>query len=225
MKPASYPLKAYLDAARRSDAPLVFADCFTITLATLDAFHLTNYDQNIVWNGTTFVANSALIDGLKYKCATGLEVDKQQITIAAYPGVWTNTLQTLMGFYLARGGARGTFLFIDPDFNSMTGQGIGAGDGTTVVFSFVRTFGGQVEPVGWVTAVAAVYLAGAPVTSGWTVSGNAITFATPPASGVVVSADFSYGFVCRFLEDTIDFEEFMDNLWQLKSLKFRQVRL
>ena len=144
---------------------------------------------------------------------------------AAYPGVWTNTLQTLMGFYLARGGARGTFLFIDPDFNSMTDQGIGAGDGMTVAFSFVRTFGGQVEPVGWVTAVAAVYLAGAPVTSGWTVSGNTITFATPPASGVVVSADFSYGFVCRFLEDTIDFEEFMDNLWQLKSLKFRQVRL
>jgi len=144
---------------------------------------------------------------------------------AAYPGVWTNTLQTLMGFYLARGGARGTFLFIDPDFNSMTGQGIGAGDGTTVAFSFVRTFGGQVEPVGWVTNVAAVYLAGAPVTTGWTVSGNTITFASPPANGVVVSADFSYGFVCRFLEDTIDFEEFMDNLWQLKSLKFRQVRL
>ena len=144
---------------------------------------------------------------------------------AAYPGVWTDTLQTLMGFYLARGGARGSFLFIDPDFNSMTGQGIGAGDGTTVAFSFVRTFGGQIEPIGWVTAVAAVYLNGVATASGWTVSGNTITFASPPASGVVISADFSYGFVCRFLEDTLDFEEFMDNLWQLKSLKFRQVRL
>jgi len=40
----------------------------------------------------------------------------------------------------------------------------------------------------------------------------------------VISADFSYGFLCRFLEDTLDFEEFMDNLWSLKSLKFRQVR-
>ena len=144
---------------------------------------------------------------------------------AAYPGVWTNALQTLMGFYLARGGQRGTFLFIDPDFNAMAGQGIGAGDGATVAFPFMRTFGGQIEPVGWVTAVAAIYLDGAPVTSGWTVSGNTITFAAAPASGVVVSADFSYGFVCRFLEDTLDFEQFMDNLWQLKSLKFRQVRL
>jgi uncharacterized protein (TIGR02217 family) len=143
----------------------------------------------------------------------------------AYPGVWTNTLQTLMGFYLARGGQRGTFLFIDPDFNTMAGQGIGAGDGTTVVFPFVRAFGGQVEPVGWVTAVSAIYLDGAPVTSGWAIRGNVISFDAAPASGVVISADFSYAFVCRFLEDSIDFEEFMDNLWQLKSLKFRQVRL
>lgn len=85
MKPVSYPLKTYLDAARKSDAPLTFGDCFTFTLATLDVFHLTNYDQSINWNGTLFVANSALIDGLKYKCSTGLEVDKQQITISAYP--------------------------------------------------------------------------------------------------------------------------------------------
>ena len=85
MKPVSYPLKAYLDAARAGDAPLTFADCFTFTFVTGDAFHLTNYDQSITWNGTTFVANSALIDGLKYKTAVGLEVDKQQITLAAYP--------------------------------------------------------------------------------------------------------------------------------------------
>ena len=143
----------------------------------------------------------------------------------AYPGVWTNTLQTLMGFYLARGGARGSFLFIDPDFNSMAGQGIGAGDGTTVAFAFVRTFGGQIEPVGWVTNVTAIYLDGVATPAGWTVSGNTITFAAAPASGVVVSADFTYGFVCRFLEDTLDFEQFMDNLWLMKSLKFRQVRL
>ena len=144
---------------------------------------------------------------------------------AAYPGVWTDTLQTLMGFYLARGGQRGTFLFVDPDFNQMAGQGIGAGDGTTIIFPFYRVFGGQVEPVSWVTAVKAVYLDGVVTPSGWKVSGNVITFDAAPANGVVISADFSYGFLCRFLEDTLDFEEFMDNLWSLKSLKFRQVRL
>ena len=85
MKQVSYPLKVYLDAARRGDAVLTIADCFTFTLATGAVFHLTNYDRDVVWNGTAFVANSALVDGLKYKCSTGLEVDKQQITLAAYP--------------------------------------------------------------------------------------------------------------------------------------------
>jgi uncharacterized phage protein (TIGR02218 family) len=85
VKPASYPLKTYLDAARAGDAPLTFADCYTFTFVTGDVFHLTNYDQSITWNGTTFVARSALVDGLKYKTAVGLEVDKQQITLAAYP--------------------------------------------------------------------------------------------------------------------------------------------
>ncbi len=85
MKQVSYPLKSYLDAARRGDEVLTFADCFTFTFVTGDTFHLTNYDQTVVWNGTVFIAKSALIDGLKYKTATGLEVDKQQITFAAYP--------------------------------------------------------------------------------------------------------------------------------------------
>jgi uncharacterized phage protein (TIGR02218 family) len=81
----SHALKTYLDAARAGDAPLTFADCYSFTFVTGDTFHLTNYDQSITWNGTTFIARSALIDGLKYKTAVGLEVDKQQITLAAYP--------------------------------------------------------------------------------------------------------------------------------------------
>ena len=56
-------------------------------------------------------------------------------------------------------------------------------------------------------------------------SPTAVQLATPPASSALVAATFTYGFVCRFLDDTLDFEEFMFNLWQLKSFKFRQVRL
>ena len=145
---------------------------------------------------------------------------------AAYPGAGNQTLQTLMGFYLARGGQRGTFLFIDPDFNAMVGQGIGAGDGTTIVFPFYRVVrrpggAGQLGDGGRRDLPrrrrAAVGMDGQ--------RQRRSPSPPPPASGVVISADFSYGFICRFLEDTLDFEEFMDNLWQLKSLKFRQVRL
>ena len=104
----------------------------------------------------------------------------------SYPGAGSQTLQTLMGFYLARGGQRATFLYVDPDFNQMVGQGIGAGDGVTVAFPFMRAFGGFIEPVSWVTSVSKVYLDGAPVLSGWAVSGATLTFAVAPASGVVI---------------------------------------
>jgi uncharacterized phage protein (TIGR02218 family) len=35
------------------------------------------------YDGNTFLASSILVDGLKYKAAVGLEVDQQQITVAA----------------------------------------------------------------------------------------------------------------------------------------------
>ena len=39
----------------------------------------------VTYNGPTFLATGPLVQGLKYKAAVGLEVDKQQITIAARP--------------------------------------------------------------------------------------------------------------------------------------------
>ena len=35
------------------------------------------------YSGNTYLGNSILVDGLKYKAAVGLEVDQQQITVAA----------------------------------------------------------------------------------------------------------------------------------------------
>ena len=45
-----------------------------------------------------------------------------------------------------------------------------------------------------------------------------------PGHGVAISADFSYAFNCRFLDDQMDFEEFMSGLWRLESMKFRSVK-
>ena len=45
----------------------------------------TNVDLPVVYNGATFSATGPLVQGLKYKASVGLEVDKQQITIAARP--------------------------------------------------------------------------------------------------------------------------------------------
>jgi len=141
------------------------------------------------------------------------------------PGLGTNSLQTLMGFYLACQGQFGTFLYTDPTDCAATNQAIGTGNGTTTAFTFQRSLGGFAEPVSWVSSVANIYLNGTNQTSGWSLTQpNILTFANAPGNGVAISATFSYAFVCRFLDDQEDFEQFMSGLWQVQSLKFRSVK-
>jgi uncharacterized phage protein (TIGR02218 family) len=86
MKSASTALVALINAVRTApDSTIAFADCFTFTLSTGTAYRWANIDSQIVYNGATFTASGPLVEGLKYKASVGLEVDKQQITIAARP--------------------------------------------------------------------------------------------------------------------------------------------
>jgi uncharacterized phage protein (TIGR02218 family) len=86
MKPASPALVSFLASQRTlKDTPLLMADLYTIALQSGTVLTYTNADLSIVSNGVTFVANSILIDGLAYHCKAGLDVDQQQVTIAARP--------------------------------------------------------------------------------------------------------------------------------------------
>ena len=130
-----------------------------------------------------------------------------------------------MGFYLSCQGQYGTFLFTDPSDDAATAQAIATGDDATSAFTFQRALGGFAETVSWVTGVAAVYLNGVAQTSGWSlVQPNTLSFGSAPANGVAISADFTFAFVCRFLDDQEDFENIMNGLWQVQSLKFRSVK-
>jgi hypothetical protein len=130
------------------------------------------------------------------------------------------------GFFLQLQGQFGTFLYADPDDNTVAGQAFATGTGSTTSFTMMRSLGGFLEPVGWVTAIANVYLNGVvQSSSGYSLTApNALVFTSAPASGATVSADFSYAFNCRFLDDQMDFEEFMSSLWRLESMKFRSVK-
>jgi len=143
-----------------------------------------------------------------------------------FAGLQAASLQNLMGFFLQMQGQANTFLYTDPDDNTITGQFLGDGDGATLNFQFVRAFGGFVEPVGWVTAINAVRLNGV-VQAGGSYSltaPNTLSFGTAPGAGVAVTADFTFAFNCRFLDDQMDFEEFMASLWKLDGMKFRSVK-
>jgi hypothetical protein len=61
---------------------------------------------------------------------------------AVYP-----ELQTLVGFYGQHGGQFDSFLFKDPDDNTVTAQLFATGDGATTTFQLLRDFGGYSEPV------------------------------------------------------------------------------
>ncbi len=144
---------------------------------------------------------------------------------ASYPGVGAQSLQALMGFFLQCQGQCGTFLYVDPSDSAATAQTFATGDGATTSFTFARWLGGFLEPVGWVTGVTQVTVAGVAQASGWSLSvPNNLVFSSAPASGAAIGATFAYAFQCRFEDDSIDFEEFMQNLWRVDSLKFRSVR-
>jgi uncharacterized phage protein (TIGR02218 family) len=68
-----------------NDGQLVFAEAFSFTLRNGTVLTYTNSEVSFAYNGVTYLGNNVLIDGLKYKASIGLEVDKQQISIAARP--------------------------------------------------------------------------------------------------------------------------------------------
>jgi uncharacterized phage protein (TIGR02218 family) len=86
VKATSPAVIALINAARAApDAPIAFAECFTFITTTGTQYTWTNVDYDVQFNGFTFLSNGPLVSGLKYKGSIGLEVDKQQITIAARP--------------------------------------------------------------------------------------------------------------------------------------------
>jgi len=142
-----------------------------------------------------------------------------------YPGLGAQSLQALMGLFLQCQGQFSTFLYTDPTDNSVANQVFATGDGATTSFTFARSLGGFLEPVGWVTRVSQVAVGGVAQASGWSLSApNSLVFASAPAGGAAIGASFSYAFQCRFDDDAADFEQVMQNLWRLESLKFRSVR-
>ena len=132
-------------------------------------------------------------------------------------------LQALIGLFNKCRGSFDTFLYTDPDDCTVSNQVIGKGDGTTKIFGLVRTYSGFTEPIGAINGTPTVYLNDAPAT-GYTISGNVITFAIAPSSGTVISWSGNYYFNCRFIQDSMEFNQFLSKLWEAKKVEFVSVK-
>ena len=137
MKSAPTAVQTLLAAAQAApDAPIAFAECFTFITTAGVQYTWTNVDYDVVYNGFTFSSSGPLVSGLKYKGTVGLDVDKQQITIAARP---TDTINGAPFLVAIRDGAfDGAPVYRDRVF--LTGP-------MGVVVGGVRMFQGRVSTV------------------------------------------------------------------------------
>lgn len=142
--------------------------------------------------------------------------------------------ETLVQTWLMMYGQTNVFAFDCPWDDSRSNQFIANGDGSTVSFPIVRTWGvgstATLQPVGIVNSVTQVQVNGVTVpSSNYYINRNTIVFQDsgggnhPPGNGLAITMTFSYYYLCRFVEDEQDYEEFAKNRWSVKSLKFRSV--
>ena len=136
-------------------------------------------------------------------------------------------LRTLVGFFNSRQGSFDSFLFNDPDDNSVTAQSFGTGNGTTTQFQLVRTFGGFTDPVYDLNGAPQIYKAGTLQTAGTHYSiglTGLVTFVSAPTAGQAITWTGSYYWRVRFEQDAAEVEKFMSQLWSARSVEFRTVK-
>jgi uncharacterized protein (TIGR02217 family) len=140
-------------------------------------------------------------------------------------------LQTLVGFFLEHQGAFDSWLYSDPSDNTVVGQSIGIGNGSTTAFQLVRTYGANgntfAEPMTAINGTPVIKVSGVTKTAGvdYTINSTGlVTFTSAPASSAPITADFSYYFRCHFTADELEFNQFMYQLWEAQTVEFETLK-
>jgi uncharacterized protein (TIGR02217 family) len=178
-----------------------------------------------IWSTTVKTA----VSGREYRTANWSYPHyhyKMVYSVLRQQGAYAEMAQ-LAGFFNARQGSYDSFLFTDPDDSSVTAQAIGVGDGSNRLFQLVRTFGGYVEPVFDTNSTPQIYdngtLKATPADYSMNASGL-VTFVAAPAAGHAITWTGSFYRRMRFDKDTLQFSQFMQKLWELKTLDLFSVK-
>ena len=133
----------------------------------------------------------------------------------------------LVGFYLARQGSFDSFLFTDPEDNSVTDMMFGEGNGSSRSFQIIRSQGEGsgalfAEPVMNIKTMTNVKVDGVIKTSGthYNITDTGLlTFTFTPSNGAVLTWTGTFYYRCRFSSDHSSFEQFSKLLWNTKQLE------
>lgn len=147
----------------------------------------------------------------RYRIGLQYEFLRSRAALAEY--------QALFGFFNARNGGADSFLFLDDSDSTITAQPFGMGTGAITQWQLVRTKGGFAEPVHDLVAAPQLYANGVQLLSGYTVAAGRVTFAAPPAAGVVLTWSGSYYWRCCFDADELTFEQFMHQFWRTGEVR------
>lgn len=176
-----------------------------------------------VWSPTFKTSISTSANGKEYRSANmatpvyGLSLKFEFLR----HGDRGDELMPLFAFFLARKGSFDSFLYEHPEDNSVTDQLIGIADGHATAFQLLRGFDlAAVEPVMNIKQVLEIKVNGALKTIGehYTLTDTGIVvFLEAPGAGPVTWSG-SYYYRARFLDDVMDFEKFLKNLWRTNKL-------
>ncbi len=130
---------------------------------------------------------------------------------------------TLRGFFMALRGRWDSFLLDAGDDSLAADMPFATGDGSTKSFQLANTMGSFSESAQNIGAVTGIKAAGTTVSSGLYSLGTTgiVTFITAPATGAALVWSGTFYYRCRLDQDAIDFEQFMQRLYTVKTLKLK----
>lgn len=142
-------------------------------------------------------------------------------------------LEQISGLFLACLGPYGEFYYTDPDDNSRLANVVGSGNGVQTKFPLFYQWGTgpflppMYIPVGGINTLDAIYFNGVvqnPNIYSLGADNVSVVFNVAPPLAQNITADFSFYFRCRFLDDQITFAQWARNLWDTKEVRFESVK-
>jgi uncharacterized protein (TIGR02217 family) len=142
-------------------------------------------------------------------------------------------VKAIVGLFNACGGSFDTFLYTDPDFNSVTTENFGTGDGVTTQFQLIATYKnasgpGAPERFQNLNGLPQIFKAGVlqTLTTHYTIGPTGIiTFVTAPAVAAALTWTGSFYYRCRFSDDELVLSKTMYKWWELMPAAFQAIAL